>query len=238
MYRIAIVAFTSALVLAAGVGADDNKQKKEEKKDKPAKTAVVPFELLKSGHVAVDVKVNGKGPYKLIFDTGAPISLVNNKLAKEAGLLDDKEKQPLFNLFGAAGEKKVKSMQLGEAKAEGVTVMVMDHPTVKAISDALKTPIYGLVGFPFFAQFKMTIDYQKKTLTLTPNGYKVPPGLLESLTKMIMEGPKDATLAPSAQWGLVCTKDKGDEDDGVDVTAVGPHGAAGKDGVKTGHRRL
>jgi S1-C subfamily serine protease len=94
------------------------------------------------------------------------------------------------------------------------------------------------VGFPFFAQFKMTIDYQKKSLTLTPNGYKVPPGLMESLTKLIMEGPKDQTLAPSAQWGIVCTKDKGDEDDGVDVKAVVPGGAAEKAGMKKGDRLL
>src|SRR4051794_38173305 len=182
MYRILFAAFVSALVLVGAVGADDNKQKKETKKDKEAKAVVVPFEILKSGHVAVDVKVNGKGPYKLIFDTGAPISLVNNKLAKEAGLIEGNEKKSMFDLFGAAGEKKVKSMELGGAKASDVTVMVMDHPTVKALSDALKTPIYGLVGFPFFAQFKMTIDYQKKTLSLTPNGYKVPPGLMEALT--------------------------------------------------------
>ena len=124
MYRIAI-AFASALVLVGAVGADDNKQKKETKKEKEAKTVVVPFEILKSGHVAVDVKVNGKGPYKLIFDTGAPISLVNNKLAKEAGLLDDKDKQPLFRLFGAEGKKKVKKMELGGTKESDGTRKMM-----------------------------------------------------------------------------------------------------------------
>ena len=58
--------------------------------EKPAaKPVVVPFELLKSGHMAVMIKVNGKGPYRVIFDTGAPINLLNNKLAKETGLLKD-----------------------------------------------------------------------------------------------------------------------------------------------------
>ena len=42
-----------------------------------ARPVSVPFELLKSGHMAVQVKVNGKGPYWLIFDTGAPTSLLN-----------------------------------------------------------------------------------------------------------------------------------------------------------------
>ena len=48
-----------------------------------------PFEILEkgellSGHMALQVKINGKGPYRMIFDTGAPITLMNNKIAKEA----------------------------------------------------------------------------------------------------------------------------------------------------------
>ena len=34
--------------------------------------------------MVVNVKINGKGPYRLIFDTGAPFTLINNKIAKEA----------------------------------------------------------------------------------------------------------------------------------------------------------
>src|SRR4051794_31555486 len=78
--------------------------------DTPAKTpaptdltkGVVPFEILKTGHMTVQVKVNGKGPYRLIFDTGAPINLLNNKIAKEAGLLKG-VRQPAFALFGSMG---------------------------------------------------------------------------------------------------------------------------------------
>src|SRR5262249_19246667 len=138
---------------------------------------------------------------------------------------------------GAAGEKKVKTLEVGDAKVEDVSVMVMDHPTVAAISQALDKPIYGLVGFPFFARFEMTLDYQKKTMTLKPNGYK-PPEVMANMTKAIMEGPKPKTLAPSAQWGVVCTKDKGDEDDGVDVKLVVPNSAADKGGIKKGDRLL
>ena len=66
----------------------------------PAKPVTVPFELLRSGHMALQVKVNGKGPYRLIFDTGAPVTLLNNKVAKEAGLLKGVA-TPAFTLFGA-----------------------------------------------------------------------------------------------------------------------------------------
>ena len=68
-----------------------------------AEKVSVPFVQLPSGHITVQVKIDGKGPYQLIFDTGAPITLVNNKLAREAGLLKGVPK-PLFAPFGSMGE--------------------------------------------------------------------------------------------------------------------------------------
>ena len=32
--------------------------------------------------------------------------------------------------------------------------------------------IEGIVGFPFFARYKMTVDYAAKEMTFVPNGYK------------------------------------------------------------------
>src|SRR5436309_12408120 len=82
-----------------------------------SKPVVVPFETLPSGHMAVMVKVNGKGTYKLIFDTGAPITLMNNMIAKEAGLLKGVRPQ-LFSLFGAMGDVKIKDLEVGGQKID------------------------------------------------------------------------------------------------------------------------
>src|SRR5207302_5303192 len=41
---------------------------------KPTVPATVPFELLETKHMAVKIKLNGKGPYRVIFDTGAPVT--------------------------------------------------------------------------------------------------------------------------------------------------------------------
>ena len=69
--------------------------------DKPAaKADKAPFVLLPSRHILIEVKVNGKGPYKLIFDTGAPINLVSSKLGKETGLVKKGGGGPLgFGIF-------------------------------------------------------------------------------------------------------------------------------------------
>jgi membrane-associated protease RseP (regulator of RpoE activity) len=224
--------FAPALLLAAALAA--------RAEDAP-KPVVVPFEILPSGHMTVMAKVNGKGPYKLIFDTGAPMALLNNKIAKEADLLKDVPK-PLFPIFGAMGEVKVKELLVGEQSVADMTAQVMDHPTVQAISDAFKDkagPIDGIVGFPFFARFDMTLDYQAKTMTLKPSGFK-PPNVMEGMQKALEKSlsGEPQVLAPAAQWGLVAAKKQGDEEAGVDVTAVRDGSPAAAAGVKAGDRLL
>src|SRR5262249_25945615 len=131
--------------------------------DKPA-AAVVPFDLLKTKHIVVPIKINGKGPYRVIFDTGAPVMLVNTKVARESGLMAKSSKPSIFSPFGSMGQMTIHSLELGDLKAENVATVVMDHPTVELISKLLG-PIEGIVGFPFFARYRTTIDYQAKQLT-------------------------------------------------------------------------
>jgi hypothetical protein len=203
------------------------------------KPVAVPFELLPSRHMVIKAMVNGKGPYRLIFDTGAPIMLINTKLAKEAGVTD-KAMKPAFSPFGAMGQFSIKSLELGDLKAEGVSTIVMDHPTVSLISKFFG-PIDGIVGFPFFARYRTTVDYQAKELTFVPNGFK-PVDMVQALTVALLarsaKSDEVRTVAPAGQWGLVV--DKGDKDDaaGVTVTEVRPDSAAAKAGVKPGDRLL
>jgi membrane-associated protease RseP (regulator of RpoE activity) len=236
IFGLTLLLVASALPLAAQT--KDAPKDKDEKKEE-AKPVVVPFETLPSGHMTVMVKLNGKGPYKLIFDTGAPTLLLNNRIAKEADLLKN-AKKPLFAPFGAMGEVTVATLEVGDVKAEKVPAMVMDHPTVEAISTAFKKEagqIDGIVGFPFFARYKMTLDYRAKTMTFVPNGYN-PPNVTEAMMAALMKGDQLKILAPAAQWGMICDKGEKDEDPGVTVKEVMPGSAAEKAGLKKGDRVL
>jgi hypothetical protein len=242
--RILFAALALFLLPLLTARADDAKSKKDKDKE-PAQTKpiTVPFEMLKTGHITVMVKVNGKGPYRLIFDTGAPMTLVNTKVAKEAGLVKKDAPKPLIPLL-ATTEAKIDTLEVGDQKAENITAMVMDHPTVEAISKAFMKdvgPIDGIVGFPFFARFKMTLDYQAKTLTFMPNGYN-PPDVMEAmkaaLTAQFTNPETVKVLSPAAQWGFLPAKDEKDDDAGVTVKEVFPGGAAAAAGVKAGDRLL
>lgn len=208
-----------------------------------AKPVVVPFVLLPSRHMLIEVTINDKGPYKLIFDTGAPLNLLNSRIGKETGL--SKKGGGSFGIFsGGLNQVEIKSMTLGGAIADKLPAVVMDHPTVKAISEMFEDEhgkIEGIVGFPFFARFTTTVDYQTKKLTLKPNGYK--PGdyiqdLTKNLTKASESGGKPKVLAGLGIWGFTTTKSKDDETPGVTVGTVYEGSAAGASGLKDGDRIL
>ena len=124
-----------------------------------------------------------------------------------------------------------------------MTAIVMDHPTVEAISKAFEKklggPINGIVGFPFFSRFTMTLDYQAKTVTLLPNGFK-PPDVMKAMMNAIMASASDEPkiLAPAAQWGMIAAKEAGDKEDGVTIKSVLPNSPAATAGLKDGDRLL
>jgi hypothetical protein len=163
---------------------------------KDAAPIKVPFELLKSRHMAVQVMINGKGPYRLIFDTGAPVNLLNNRVAKESGVLPKDFKRPPFALFGSAGNFKIDMLELGGVKAKNLPTTVMDHPTVLAISKALGQ-IEGIVGFSFFARYRMTIDYQAQEMTFVPTSFN-PPDMMAKMMALLMAPPDKKKKVVSA----------------------------------------
>jgi hypothetical protein len=207
--------------------------------DKPApKPVAVKFDLLTTKHMVLQIKINGKGPYRVIFDTGAPVSLINTKTAKDSGVITKKTQKPAFSLFGPILQTSIQKLEIGDLKADAVPVIVMDHPTVQVISEILG-PVEGIIGFPFFARYRMTLDYQAKELTFLPSGY-VPADILETLLAAVLgrDKPDAKILAPAALWGFVVDKAKDDEEAGVVVKEVLPTGAAARSGLKAGDRLL
>jgi membrane-associated protease RseP (regulator of RpoE activity) len=197
----------------------------------------VPFDTLQTKHIVVMVKINGKGPYRLIFDTGAPMTLINNKIARDSGVLP-KDSKPVFPFFlGQVPDHKMETLEIGNVKAMNLTAVIMDHPTVAAI-DRFLGPVEGIVGLTFFARYRMTIDYQAKEMTFVPVDY-TPPEVMKGMLATLFDTPKpQKLLAPKGQWGFSVTKDAKDEEAGVTINQVLPDSPAAVAGLKVGDRLL
>jgi Aspartyl protease/PDZ domain len=203
-------------------------------------TITVPFNLLITKHIVIPIKVNGKGPYRVVFDTGAPFNLLGSKIGREAGLIDKNAQIPLLGMLAMGGPATIKSLEVGDLKTENVPAIVMDHPTIQAMSE-LFGPIDGIVGFPFFSRYRVLIDYRTRTLKLSLSNFR-PPDVFKALTDRVMsfaeEDSKPKIISAVGLWGIAVSKKPDDNRAGVDVTQVYAGSAAEKAGIRQGDRLL
>ncbi len=200
----------------------------------PEGTFAVPFQMLASNHMVVEARINGKGPYRFIFDLGAPVTLLSNRVAEVTDTVDKNAPRAFF--LAARGDAKVKTLQMGDLKASDVPVIVMDHPALKALSGLFSRPLEGIIGYTFWAHYRMTIDYQKKQMTFTPVDFEVR-DLMKDLPSRLA-GPKQAktlVLAPRGLWGLTVGEPEGGlSSPGVPITSVLPGSPAALAGLQVG----
>lgn len=127
-------------------------------------STTVPFELL-NNHIYVDVKLNGKGPYRLMCDTGGA-NVVTPELAKELGLSSEGafEGRGVGEKSEDMGVTKVEKLQIGDATIANQVFLVFALGPFAAVEGA---PQFGLVGYEVFKRFVAAVDYEKRLLTLS-----------------------------------------------------------------------
>jgi hypothetical protein len=123
----------------------------------------VPFQVV-NGHIYTDVKLNGKGPYRLLVDTGG-VNIVTPAVAKALGLAVQGQL-----VAGGAGEKtesfglaKVNRLEIGDAFVENQTFLVYALDRMAPVEGMREE---GLIGYEIFRRFPARIDYEHGKLTL------------------------------------------------------------------------
>jgi predicted aspartyl protease len=119
------------------------------------------------GLVAVPVKVNGKGPFRFVVDTGSTAAIVSTTLARRLDL-----RSVGTNALGAGGRFTARAtvadtMQVAGTARRDVLIGITD---LTPLSNAARERIDGLLGYTFLKPYRMTIDYPKHRLCLEATG--------------------------------------------------------------------
>jgi hypothetical protein len=128
----------------------------------PSGRVTIPFRLL-NNHVIVDVKVNGKGPFPFLLDTGGH-AIVTPATLKALGLSSTG-----LSTSGGSGEKMVTNgyaridrFDVGGAALTRQTVATLDFSPLAVEGIQLG----GMLGLEFMERFVVRIDYGRRTITI------------------------------------------------------------------------
>jgi hypothetical protein len=153
-----------ALLLAAGpaLAADGAAPKAE-----APQSFEVPYRLSDTLHVVVRAKINNKGPFNFILDTGAPAVFITEAVAKKVGAKTDAKGWANFDRFELEGGLVVD-------KAEGQVEDLFQLKGMNGMGLA-GVEIHGVVGFNVLARYKVKYDFTEDKLVFTPLKFDPPP---------------------------------------------------------------
>jgi serine protease DegQ len=155
----------AALVPLAAFAADP--PPKPDKKAEKAETKVeVPYRLTDTKHVLVRAKLNGKGPFNFILDTGAPAVFVTKAIAKKISLEEDKKGWGHFDSFVLEGGLKVE-------KAQGRIEDLFQLEGMNGMGLA-GVELHGVIGYNVLAKFRITYDFTADKLAFVPLDFDPP----------------------------------------------------------------
>lgn len=129
-------------------------------------STTLPFDLI-DNRIVIDVKLNGKGPFRLIFDSGAS-AVVSPEVVRQLGL----KIENIQTGSGGVGEKVVErgeanisEIQVGDIHLPAQEFGVLSFADSKYVFGANR--IDGIIGFPLFKRLVIHVDYERKQLTFT-----------------------------------------------------------------------
>ena len=123
---------------------------------------IIPFERMDSGHILVDVAVNGMKT-KMVVDTGASNVVITEALSKRMNL-DLSQAADVVRLHTNCGDVEGRSFEITRIELGGV--LKENVRSVIAPNDSIFMGFDGLLGLSFLGDFKVTVDYQKGQIIL------------------------------------------------------------------------
>ncbi|HUU84767.1 MAG TPA: aspartyl protease family protein [Phycisphaerae bacterium] len=115
----------------------------------------------------MEARVNGKGPFRFVVDTGSPVLIVNRHIADDLALPTPERFRdgPEIMVAGPGGQglpasfHEVESLQVGEAEFRKVVALGLDSP--------LSREFDGVIGMGVFRDCVLTYDYAAGRFRIT-----------------------------------------------------------------------
>jgi predicted aspartyl protease len=131
---------------------------------KTAETTLIPF-TLKEGRIMIKAEIEGAKPFSAILDTGTPGVLI----PASVGATLRTTGQKLLSIRHASGTKgqaiqnRAPVLRVGDTELRGIGVVYIS-PDSPAEFDRN----FAVLGMSFLRYFKVTINYAKQRIALTP----------------------------------------------------------------------
>jgi len=233
------------LGVTASYGAEDAlKAAPAPKKDEDGKTYQVPYRLTVPKHIMIRAKLNGKGPFNFILDTGAPAMFITPALADKVGVKPDKTHWGTLDKLDIEG-----GVPAGKTKVRVEDIFQLKGMNGLGLAGA---ELHGIIGYDVLARYRMEIDFTQDKMAWTEMKWKPEPPkgmggkgggadtsleLMGSLMQMfgkILGTKANPDVAPRGFLGVELTAG-GDK---VMVKAVLENSPAAKAGVLAGDQIL
>lgn len=201
----------------------------------------IPYRLTDTKHVLVRAKLNGKGPYNFILDTGAPAVFIPKKVASAVGIKTDREGWGTFDKFEVEG-----GLSVDKARTRVADLFQLEGMNGMGLAGV---ELHGVIGYNVLAKYRVTYDFAADKLVFIHLPDFEPPaikgiGRTNSQGGLEILGPMMKMLAgfmgiqpnfdinPRGFLGV----ELDDSMDGVFVKRVVADGPAAKGGLKAGDK--
>ncbi len=127
--------------------------------------ARIPFTLGDRRPIPViEAMVNGKGPFKFYYDTGASVCVLHSGFVEEMGIASLGQTEVgdhTANARIAADRVELATVEMDGIRFEGVPALAFDRSRLGG------DEIRGVLGLPLFHEHLLTMDYQKQQMEIT-----------------------------------------------------------------------
>lgn len=124
------------------------------------------------GLVHCEAYLNGRGPYLLVVDSGAPTLFVGPRVSQELGLHVEPQRLEIASFGGPLSVRcaLLERLEMGSVVLERVvTAVVSDSVPLMEVFD-------GILGTPVLRGARMAMDFEQAVLRVEPSGGPVPAG--------------------------------------------------------------